>query len=55
MSILMLMIPIALLLGLCFLGAFIWATTRGQFDDSITPAYRILENENSNEMQQEKL
>lgn len=55
MSILMMMIPLALLLGGCFLGAFIWATMGGQFDDSVTPAHRILDNENLNDQQQENL
>lgn len=49
MSILMMMVPFAILLSTCFLGAFVWATMSGQFDDSVTPAYRILENENPEE------
>jgi len=27
-----------------FLGAFAWAVRSGQFDDTVTPALRILEN-----------
>ena len=42
MSILVLMIPMALLLGFGFLMAFLWATSEGQFDDVETPAHRIL-------------
>lgn len=42
MSILILMVPMALLLGLGFVAAFLWATAQGQFDDVETPAYRIL-------------
>jgi cbb3-type cytochrome oxidase maturation protein len=49
MTILFLMIPIAILLGVSFLAAFIWATSNGQFDDSETPAYRILIDEKINE------
>lgn len=49
MSILMMMVPIAILLSTCFLGAFIWAANTGQFDDSVTPAHRVLENENQEE------
>lgn len=45
MSILAMMIPVAILLGGSFLAAFIWATSTGQFDDTITPAHRILEND----------
>ena len=42
MNILFLLRPIALLLGLAFLAAFIRAAARGQFDDLETPAHRIL-------------
>ncbi len=49
MSILMMMIPIALLLGGSFVAAFIWATESGQFDDTSTPAHRILIEENQGE------
>ncbi len=42
MNILVLMIPMALLLGIGFIAAFLWATSKGQFDDLETPAHRIL-------------
>lgn len=42
MNILVLMIPMALLLGIGFVTAFLWATSKGQFDDLETPAHRIL-------------
>lgn len=42
MSILVVLIPIALLLGLAALWAFISASRSGQFDDLETPAYRAL-------------
>ncbi|MFS4457712.1 cbb3-type cytochrome oxidase assembly protein CcoS [Bdellovibrio sp. HCB2-146] len=45
MNILSLMIPMALLLGIGFVGAFLWATSKGQFDDLETPAHRILHDE----------
>lgn len=45
MNIMMLMIPMALLLGFGFVAAFLWAVDKGQFEDTETPAYRILENE----------
>jgi cbb3-type cytochrome oxidase maturation protein len=41
MNILFLLLPIALLLGICFLAAFIWAAKSGQYDDLETPAHRI--------------
>ena len=43
MSILYVMIPVSLLLGLGFLLGFIWSVQNGQLDDTETPAYRILE------------
>ncbi|MFP5519722.1 MAG: cbb3-type cytochrome oxidase assembly protein CcoS [Bdellovibrionia bacterium] len=45
MNILVLMIPMALLLGFGFVMAFMWATNKGQFDDLETPAHRILNDE----------
>lgn len=42
MSILLLLIPAALLLGLVGLGAFIWALRSGQFEDLDGAAQRIL-------------
>lgn len=36
------LLPMALLFGLGFLAAFIWAAKRGQFDDLETPKHRIL-------------
>lgn len=46
MNILLLMIPMALLLGISFVTAFMWATSQGQFDDLETPAHRILNDDN---------
>ncbi len=42
MNIILLLLPIALLMGLGFLAAFIWNAAQGQFDDLETPAHRIL-------------
>ncbi len=42
MNILYILIPLALLLGIIFVAAFIWATKKGQFDDLDTPAARII-------------
>jgi cbb3-type cytochrome oxidase maturation protein len=43
------MIPMSLILGFGFLWAFLWAVDKGQFEDTETPAYRILENEKMDE------
>ena len=42
MSILVLLVPVALLLGLVGLGAFFWALRHQQFDDPAGHAARIL-------------
>ncbi len=42
MNILYILVPLALLLGIFFVAAFIWATKKGQFDDLDTPAARIV-------------
>lgn len=42
MSVIYLVVPIALLMGLGFLVAFIRAASQGQYDDLDTPAHRIL-------------
>jgi cbb3-type cytochrome oxidase maturation protein len=42
MTVLYLMVPIALLLGLGFLSAFLVQGASGQFDDLDTPSHRIL-------------
>lgn len=50
MNMLVFMIPIAILLSSAFLAAFIWAIQIGQFDDTVTPAHRILiDDENKKE------
>ncbi|MCM2324675.1 MAG: cbb3-type cytochrome oxidase assembly protein CcoS [Oligoflexia bacterium] len=45
MSVIYLMLPFALLLGLGFTVAFVWMTAHGQYDDLETPAYRLLLND----------
>jgi cbb3-type cytochrome oxidase maturation protein len=42
MSVLIYLIPIALILGLIGLGAFIWSLKSGQYDDMDGAARRIL-------------
>ncbi len=42
MNIIYFLLPLALLLGLSFLGAFIYFSWHGQFDDLETPAHRVL-------------
>lgn len=42
MSVLLLLVPLALALGLCFLAGFLFAARGGQLRDLETPAYRAL-------------
>ena len=42
MSIIFIVIPLALLVVAAAVGAFVWASLRGQFDDLDTPAVRML-------------
>lgn len=42
MNIIILLIPLAFLMAFTFVSAFIWATSKGQYDDLETPAYKIL-------------
>lgn len=49
MNILILLVPAALLLGLVFLGYFLWANHTGQFDDLQTPALKILNEDEEHE------
>ncbi|NJL24060.1 MAG: cbb3-type cytochrome oxidase assembly protein CcoS [Calothrix sp. SM1_5_4] len=43
MSVLYIMVPISLFLGLGFVIGFIWSVKSGQLDDTDTPQHRILE------------
>jgi cbb3-type cytochrome oxidase maturation protein len=42
MSILLILIPLALVIGLCWLAFFIWTVKSGQYDDMEGAAHRIL-------------
>ena len=42
MSVILILILASLAVALAFLGAFIWAVKGGQFEDTTTPAMRIL-------------
>jgi cbb3-type cytochrome oxidase maturation protein len=42
MPVILILILASLAVAVAFLGAFIWAVKSGQFDDTCTPAMRIL-------------
>ena len=46
MSALFLLIGVSIVIACSFLGAFIWSTKTGQYDDDITPSIRILFDDN---------
>jgi cbb3-type cytochrome oxidase maturation protein len=45
MNVLVVLIPVAMLLGLGALGAFMWALRTGQYEDLDGAAWRILSSE----------
>lgn len=42
MEIIVVLLPLAILLGATFIFAFIWSARKGQYDDLETPRYRML-------------
>lgn len=42
MEVITILVPLALILALCFIVGFIWMATKGQYDDLETPAMRML-------------
>lgn len=42
MEVIYLLIAFGMIVALLFLGAFFWAVKNGQFDDTYTPAIRML-------------
>ncbi|MGA0332358.1 MAG: cbb3-type cytochrome oxidase assembly protein CcoS [Kiritimatiellia bacterium] len=42
MSAILILLAASLTLALCFLAAFLWSVHQGQFDDPVTPALRML-------------
>jgi cbb3-type cytochrome oxidase maturation protein len=42
MSVVIVLILASLVVGLVFVGAFVWAVRGGQYDDTLTPAMRVL-------------
>ena len=42
MSVLFVLVPLAILLVAIFVGAYVWSSRTGQFDDLTTPAMRMV-------------
>ena len=47
MSVIFLLIPLSIVVATFFLVAFIWAVRSGQYEDTLTPAMRVLLEETS--------
>jgi cbb3-type cytochrome oxidase maturation protein len=42
MEVIVILLPIAILLGGLFIFAFVWSAKKGQYDDLETPRFRML-------------
>jgi len=42
MSVVIVLVLASLAVGLIFVGAFVWAVRSGQYEDTLTPAMRVL-------------
>ncbi len=45
MSVIYVVLPLAIVIAVVAIGAFLWAARRGQFDDLTTPAIRALQDD----------
>lgn len=42
MSVIFIVLPLAIVMAIIAVGAFLWAVHKGQFDDLEVPAYQVL-------------
>jgi cbb3-type cytochrome oxidase maturation protein len=54
MSVVIVLILASLTVGLVFLGAFIWSVRSGQYEDTVTPALRVLADETTEKISEPK-
>jgi cbb3-type cytochrome oxidase maturation protein len=45
MSVIIVLMLASLAVGLIFVGAFVWSVRNGQYEDTLTPAMRVLTEE----------
>jgi cbb3-type cytochrome oxidase maturation protein len=50
MSVIILLILASLAVGVVFVGAFVWSVRSGQYEDTLTPAMRMLADEPENKI-----
>ncbi len=55
MIVIFLLIPLSIIIAICFLAAFIWAVRSGQYEDTYTPSMRLLLEEKRNENEPSKM
>jgi cbb3-type cytochrome oxidase maturation protein len=48
MNVIVILLGASLMLALSFLAAFLWSAHHGQFDDPVTPALRMLHDDDVN-------
>ncbi len=54
MEVIVVLLPLAIILGVTFIFAFIWSARKGQYDDLETPGYRmLLEDKKSTKLRKE--
>jgi len=54
MSVIIVLILASLTVGLIFLGAFIWSVRSGQYEDTLTPAMRMLADDSTEKFSETK-
>jgi len=54
MSVIIILILASLTVGLIFLGTFIWSVRSGQYEDTLTPAMRVLADDSTGKISETK-
>jgi cbb3-type cytochrome oxidase maturation protein len=54
MSVVIILILASLTVGLVFVGAFVWSVRSGQYEDTLTPAMRMLADEPNQKISETK-
>jgi len=54
MSVIILLMLASLAVGLIFVGAFVWSVRNGQYEDTMTPAMRVLAEDDQKQISEKK-
>lgn len=49
MSVIFIVLPLAIVMAMIAVGAFLWAVHKGQFDDLEVPAYQVMFEDRDND------